>query len=800
MVLEVSSHGAELDRIAGMSFSSVGFTNLTVDHLDFHKSFENYRDAKRLLFTREMTRTISRGGAPSATVFIDDAEGQALAALIRGADFARPVPVCTVSLDGDADLQLRVEGHGGQAGMAVQVSFAGEEHSALVPLVGRHNAANLAVALGMLLQEHPARLGAALASLSTFPGIPGRFELAATRMPGEPLVFVDYAHTPDAVAHASDVVASLGRHPSVVVLGCGGDRDAGKRPDMAAAAISRADELICTSDNPRNESPSAIIEQMLAGVPASKRANVKAIENRSAAIEQAMAGTGVVLIAGKGHETYQEVRGIRVHLDDREEARRALFAREHGTAAGDAPLLAGWSPARVASVAGGELTQRGALRGAGPLVHDSRECTPGCLFVAVVGPSDDGHAYLAQAVAAGARTLLVSQDVSVEADVNVVRVQDTVKAMGLIARGILRESRRRGGPMHTVGVTGSNGKTSVKEMLSAMGGERVIATRGNFNNHIGVPLSVAPLTSSTTLAVLELGANQPTDIDELAAIAEPDVAVLTSIAAAHTEGFGDIEGVRRAKAGMLRHGVAVAVLPADEAGCSVFSAPVKAHGSRVLTFGELGSGADVQWSRPAAWGPVTIRVATEELSASYDVTLSLPGVHHASNLSAAVAAWVGAGLGSLETALARVADLELPDGRLRRSRIGRFDIVDDAYNANPSSVRAALAVFAELRDVQKIVILGDMLELGAEEVALHRAIGADAATQFSHVWAVGERAKDIAYGASAGGASTKWFASATDAGSALVALAGDWAVLLKGSRGVALERAIPVIRSNEEGA
>ena len=315
--LEVSSHAIDLGRIDGTRFAVAAFTNLTQDHLDYHKTMEAYFEAKAALFTAHH---------PARSVICVDGEyGRRLAERCKaaGADFvcvsAQDTPGCAVRVVSasyaphSTDLVLDVEG---------------TEHAFTLPLVGRFNVENAVVAfgiaraLGFSAQDIVAALGSA-------PQVPGRLERVIGRDGTVPPfgVLVDYAHTPDSIAKAIDAVKAVTAGRVICVFGCGGDRDHGKRPKMGAAALA-ADIAVVTSDNPRTEDPDAIIEQILPGM-AGHEERYEVHPDRKEAIARAIAlaeAGDAVLIAGKGHEDYQIIGTEKRHFDDREIAAEVIEA------------------------------------------------------------------------------------------------------------------------------------------------------------------------------------------------------------------------------------------------------------------------------------------------------------------------------------------------------------------------------------------------------------------------------------------------------------------------------------------
>lgn len=314
--VEVSSIALDQRRAEALPFHTVVFTNLSRDHLDFHGSMAAYAASKAQLF--HPSRLRRAGGPPRAILAGDDPAWR---------DMHPPEdrwlvgfePSCDVHIDAvhasptGQRLRIRVPETRGDPARVVEIDS---------PMVGRFNAWNLACALAVLRTVGLAWDEAA-AGLARVPSVPGRLE----PVPNDRgiTVLVDYAHTPDALRLALDAVRPLAAGRVVVVFGCGGDRDAGKRPDMGAVAAAAADEVWVTSDNPRSEDPQQIVDQVLAGIasPEAVRVDVDRAGAIRGALEAAEAGD-VVLIAGKGHETYQEIGGHRRDFDDRRVARRVL--------------------------------------------------------------------------------------------------------------------------------------------------------------------------------------------------------------------------------------------------------------------------------------------------------------------------------------------------------------------------------------------------------------------------------------------------------------------------------------------
>lgn len=314
VAMEVSSHALHQDRVAGVPFHTAVFTNLSRDHQDYHGSMEAYADAKSRLF---------RGaGLSLAVINVDDPVGARLASEVRARTYTVAVGTGTkLTRLGDRYLQMHdVEARAD--GLRVRFGSSWGEGELQSHLLGRFNAENLALALAVLLAwDMP--LGSAVAALEQVRPVAGR--MMTFLAPGRPRVVVDYAHTPDALEKA---LSSLREHTSgrlFCVFGCGGDRDRGKRPQMGEIASRLADRIVITDDNPRSEDPAQIVAEILSGMPDRHAVHVEHDRAKAIAVSIAAAGASdMVLVAGKGHEDYQEAGGRRVPFSDIEQVQRVL--------------------------------------------------------------------------------------------------------------------------------------------------------------------------------------------------------------------------------------------------------------------------------------------------------------------------------------------------------------------------------------------------------------------------------------------------------------------------------------------
>ncbi|PLQ01250.1 UDP-N-acetylmuramoyl-tripeptide--D-alanyl-D-alanine ligase [Cupriavidus pauculus] len=428
-------------------------------------------------------------------------------------------------------------------------------------------------------------------------------------------------------------------------------------------------------------------------------------------------------------------------------------------------------------------------------VHtDSRTVQPGDLFVALKGDRFDAHDFLPDVVARGAAAVLVSRDIDL--DVPALIVPDTRIGLGELGAGW----RRQFTPP-TVAVTGSNGKTTVKEMIAAIfaaavGEDDRLATGGNLNNDIGLPLTVLRLRAHHKLAVLELGMNHPGETVYLAAIAQPTVAVITNAQREHQEFMVSVEAVAH------EHASAIAALPAD--GVAVFPVDAESGGAhaaiwrqaagkrRVLAFGTDAS-ADVRATVTLDDGVQVLHVTAP--GQTFDLRLQPLGAHNVRNALAATACALAAGV-AVDAIQRGIAGFSAVKGRLqvKHTPAGTV-VVDDTYNANPDSMRAAIDVLAGFA-APRVLVLGDMGEVGDQGPAFHTEIGAYARERgIETLWALGDLAR---HAVQAYGPDARHFAGADDLTQALKedkegVVAGAAVVLVKGSRFMRMERMVDAL-------
>jgi len=754
VALEASSIGIDQGRLDGVRIEIAAFTNLSHDHLDYHHTADNYRDAKAKLFSWK--------GLRSAVLNADDAFGQAL----LGSDLeANKV---SYSMQDSSALLYVDDLHTGADGQVFNIVTAHGTAQILTRLLGDHNVSNLLLVAGVLRE-----LGWPIAKISrliaTLGPVPGRLEIvdavsAVGTHTATPLAVVDYAHTPDALERALEAlrtVAEVRGGKLICVFGCGGDRDRVKRPLMGEVAARLADEVIVTNDNPRSEDPDQIIQEICQGLEGVAHT---VQQDRAKAILQAIwfaEPADLILIAGKGHETYQEIKGERFAFDDREWARFALS----------------W------------------LRGP-TLATDTRQLQPNDLFVAIKGYRFDGHEYLLQAAEKGACAAIV------ETPNKLLRLPQFTLGDTRSALAKMAQVWRQKFDIPVVAVCGSNGKTTTKEMIASIfrahfGPGNTVATIGNFNNELGVPLSVLRLRSHHEAAVFELGMNHPGEIAVLAAIVAPTIALVNNAQREHQEFMHTVEAVAKENGAVLQALAenGTAVFPGDDTFTALWQDLAANRAQLQFGFGgDLDVRAEHIHANPTDT-PFYLYVKDQDAA----VILKCPGVHNLRNALAASACSFAAGVGLTEI-VTGLQEFRPVAGRMQaKVQVDGYQLIDDSYNANPDSVLAAIDVLAQLQG-PTVLVLGDMAEVGANSQQVHAEVGNYAREQgVRHVLALGAEAS---YAAQAYGPSAQSFDNIDLLIARVIELAPAH-ILVKGSRSARMERVVQALEqyyNHKEGA
>ena len=451
----------------------------------------------------------------------------------------------------------------------------------------------------------------------------------------------------------------------------------------------------------------------------------------------------------------------------------------------------------IAKATGGKLSANCGSLECGGISIDTRSVGAGNLFVAIKGAHFDGHDFLEKARASGAAALLVRGGARVPEGAASVEVGDTERALGDIAAWWKTKFA-----IPRVAITGSNGKSTTKEMAAAVAGAMgsVLKTEGNFNNLIGLPLTVFRMDDSHRVAILEMGMNAPGEIKRLTEVADPDIGIITNVTAAHLERLHTVDTVAKAKGELFEtmREDAVAVVNGEDRRVRELG---RSRRGKTIVFG-MQNDFDVRFLHMDTTGLDSMDLKLSVMGREFEVRLPVPGAHNVMNALAAVSIGVALGIDPGD-AVERLAGFKPMAMRMERVQLANgARVVNDSYNANPESMRAAFRTVGSARRAGRFVAaLGDMLELGDASPELHRQVG-EAAAQLGvgRLYLVGDFAKEIARGAACGGLpeSEVVFCGGIDELKDIVEgelQAGD-VLLVKGSRGMRMERLVEHLKSS----
>jgi len=753
VVMEVSSHALALDRVFGLGYRFCLFTNLSRDHLDFHRDMQDYAEAKFLLFARN----------PRAVAIIntDDDTGKTF----YGRICAMGYKASSVSTQ-EANYQI-LNANCTLSGSSFELYHQHARYLLKTGLFGDFNVINAAMSFALL-----AEMGYAERTLPLMPCLlapKGRMQAVANER--ELGIFVDYAHTPEALENVLKSASELPHRRILCLFGAGGDRDKGKRPMMLKTAMMHSDAVIITDDNPRFEKSLSIINDIL-------RDTILwlpwwIIRDRKEAIRSILrlADKGdIVLICGKGHEDYQEVCGIRQHFDDVQTVEEILSDPLALELSDDELVLA------IDAVMP-EIIEHGAVQNFDlPQMHfrhlstDSRSLQSGSIFYPLKGERFDGHAYMERVLADDAN-FAVCEDCKELHHTSV--VANSTQSLGMLCRKYLMMF-----DPYKVALTGSTGKTTTKEMIYQVLSlhASTLKSEKNENNIIGVCRTILRIKPQHRYAVFELGTNHFGEIAAMAEVCNPNVGMVLNIGPSHLEFFINEDGVFTEKSTLLDRHLDLRIYPADD--------------DRFMKYRHLGIAvgfadhSDLRISNVLKTGMgITFLINNEPFHLDYDIDF------YATNAAFAIA--VGRHLGfsqqNIQEALRRKLEMS------QRMEIHTYNeslILADCYNANPVSMHKAIEHWHSMRlEKPHVAILGDMLELGDSANSYHQMIGAILTENgYDHLITVGTLSRDYHLGRAE--QDTNHF---NDVQSLLDAdilrnLPSDAVILIKASHGIHLEK------------
>ena len=672
VLIEASSHGLYQGRLDGVNFKAGIFTNFSQDHIDYHKSMKNYLNAKLILFRKLLKKD---------NFIITD---KAIPELKKIDKIVKSKKLKKIYID---------------------YSKKDYDLSEFKP-IGNFQKKNLIMAIKAceIIGLNKKKISKCISKLKS---VKGRLELAK-EFPDQTKVFIDFAHTPDAIYSAISSLKTHYKKDVTIVFGCGGERDKSKRKKIGKIVNSLCNKVFITDDNPRKENPKLIRKALIKHI---KKEKVIEIGNRTSAVHLAIKESNpkeIILIAGKGHEDTQDYGKKKYKISDiniiknfkikKNKTKKEISFQQNN-------LLIN------------KIINRKLNKGFYGVSIDSKSVKKGNLFLAIKGKRKDGHNYLNEAILKGASHCVISKNFNKIKKNKVIKVSNTYSFLKKLA--ILKRKYTDG---KIIAVTGSSGKTTVKNLIGKLlnnYGDTYFSPR-SFNNSYGVPLSLCNLQQEHKFGVFEIGMSKKGEINNLSKLVKPNIAIITNIAEAHIENFKNLNDIAKAK-GEIIDNISTSgylIMDRDNKYFNYFRSKAEKRNIRVISVGKNKKSIIkiVKIKKFHKYKLLTIKSFKKE----YKIKTKDQIIE---NVAYAIAVLEILNL-DVDKIKNKIKDIKVLEGRGKISQIKyknlNFNLVDESYNANPLSMKQSILNLSNIKNnCRKFILLGDMLELGDKSKVLH---------------------------------------------------------------------------------
>ena len=676
VIIETSSHGLDQKRLHHINFKGAIFTNFSQDHLDYHKNMKSYLNAKLLLFKEILKKN---------SLIISDREINQYS-LIEKISSKKQLKLTDISNE-----QKKIKNN-------------------YEKFIHNFQIKNLAMSI-KAAKLCGLKDKSIFQSIKKIKDVDGRLQLVKSYANGIK-VFVDYAHTPDALLKTLSALKSKFQNNISLIFGCGGERDKKKRPLMAKIADNNCKKIYVTDDNPRNESPKKIRKDLLKHIKKSKTFN---IGNRSLAIKKAIQNAEaqeVILIAGKGHEEKQIYKNKTLKISDKEIVNKINIKKKKINKKKQNYLQ---NKLILNNIFGAPLSVN--FNG---LSIDSRSIKKDNLFLALKGKKINGDKFIYEALKKGAGCVITSSNIK-KFNKKIIKAEDTISFLNHFAK-----LKREKSSAKIISVTGSAGKTSlknlIKDLLQNFG--KTCSSPRSFNNYLGVPISLSNLSLEDKYGVFEVGMSKTGEIRKLNKLIKPHIGVITNIGEAHIENFKSTKGIALAKSEIIEDIIkgGTIILNRDDKYFNYLFEKAKIHKLKTFTFGKHIK-SNVRLKKIKKVGPLS-HVFVYINNQPIDFKIKDLNIY---NVLSSLAV-----LKELKVDIEKVKNkfkvYDSPEGRGKKYLISRyrkrFKFIDESYNANPLSVKNAINKLNLIKkeNFKKYLILGDMLELGSKSKRYHEEL------------------------------------------------------------------------------
>ena len=719
VILEASSHGLKQHRLDGLKFDVGIFTNLSRDHLDYHKTLKDYLNAKLILFKKLMKKG-------SFAIFDEDIK---YAKILKNICKKNKIKKFTIGeLNGDLLIEKYSIVDNKQE---LTFSFNKKKYNLKTQLIGKIQIKNLLMSI-LAAHKSNIKLDNILKSVENIKAVPGRFEEIGN-FKNNSIAILDYAHTPDALKTCVLNIKEQFKHRKVnLVFGCGGDRDKPKRSIMGKIANDLCDKIYLTDDNPRTESPKKIRNNIKAKILKSKLVE---IPSRKKAIEKAikdLRSDEILIVAGKGHENYQEYKTKKFFSD-----KACMIDAIHKK---NKKLSKNLKVNIINEYLNIKINNNFLINKAS---INSKDIKKNNIFFGIKGKNIDGNKFADEALKKKASICILEKNYS-KKNPRKIFVKDTLKTFSNLSC-IIRKSL--GTPI--VAITGSAGKTSLKELIGQSLNTLIPTSysKKSFNNQYGVPLSLFNIDMKHKIGVFEIGMDKKGEIQKLSNLIRPDIGVITNISYAHIKNFNSIKGIAEAKAEIIKNIASGGriILNADDVFYNFFKERALNRGLKIISF-SIKNKSDFQFIDNKK-NRIKKIIEIKANNKTYKFKINKDLYNYKINLAAAIA--VISNFIKIDKMNKNIfKDYIQPPGRgdLKKIKIKKktIQLIDESYNSNPLSLKFSIEKFDKIETRNaKYLLLGDMLELGKFSKKLHSNIANNInKTQISKVYVYG---KDINY-------------------------------------------------------
>ena len=724
-ILEASSHGLKQNRLDGLKFNTAIFTNLSRDHLDYHKTFKDYFNSKLILFNK----LIKKGG----TVIYDNDiyHSKIIKKICKKKNFKS----LTIGKKNSSLIIKKHEYFGNQ--QIVEIEYNKKKYSFSTNLIGKIQIKNLLFSI-LAATKSKIKFTKIIESIKDIKPVEGRLEIIG-KIKNNSKVILDYAHTPDALKYTLESIKEQFRQSSIsIVFGCGGDRDKEKRSIMGKIANQYCNKIFLTDDNPRFENPMKIRKEIKKKILRSKIVEISSRKKAiKAAIENLNSGD-ILLVAGKGHEIYQEYKGKKKFFSDKKYILKEINSK-------NAKLFKNWKANILNENCNLSLVSKNLKINKASI--NSKNIKKNDIFFAIKGLKNDGNNYADEAIKKGASFAVVNKLGKLKKSKKI-RVNNPLRVLTDSSKIVRKISIAK-----FVSITGSSGKTSLKDLLSFSLKKLAPTTKStqSFNNKFGVPLSLFNVKKNDKFAVLEVGMDKAGEIDNLTKVIKPNIGIITNISYAHVKNFKNLDGIARAKSEIINNIVegGKIILNQDDEYFNFIKKIALKKNIKIISFSKKNSLSDI-FIKKITDNKKNFKIFINVRNLTKGFLIKKNLYPYLDNILASVAVISEFyNIKYIDEKIFYNFKIPFSRGDLKKIKLKNKTILltDESYNSNPLSLKFAIENFSKIKNRNKYLLLGDMLELGKFSKILHKSISKIInKTTIKKVYVIGDHIKETFHG------------------------------------------------------